>query len=66
MWAAGYDIECPMRISLSDSLLSGFKKWSDAQDPKPPPTTVGPVINGAERRRPTAAAAHEEYGDDIG
>jgi hypothetical protein len=52
-----------MRISLSDSLLSGFKKWSDAQDAKPQPA-VGPVTDEAERR--SAAAAHEECGDDIG
>jgi hypothetical protein len=61
----GCNIECQMRISLSDSLLSGFKKWSDAQDAKPELTAVGPVIDGAERRSPTAAA-HEECGDDIG
>ena len=61
----GCNIECQMRISLSDSLLSGFKRWSDAQDAKPELTAVRPVVDGAEWRSPTAAA-HEECGDDIG
>ncbi|HZU88048.1 MAG TPA: hypothetical protein VE993_02210 [Stellaceae bacterium] len=44
-----------MRISLADSLRHGFKKWSDAQGVKPPPTAIGHLAEGVERRRPVAA-----------
>jgi|HubBroStandDraft_6_1064221.scaffolds.fasta_scaffold514510_1 hypothetical protein len=55
-----------MRISLADSVRDGFKKWSDAQEAKSPPTLVGHVAETTERRRPTATAAAEGRGDDIG
>lgn len=55
-----------MRISLSDSLMSGFKKWSDAQAAKPQPSGVGPVIDGSKRRLAAATAALDERADDIG
>jgi hypothetical protein len=54
-----------MRISLADSLRHGFKKWSDAQDAKPPPTQFGHLAASAERRRPIAADG-EGHADDVG
>ena len=54
-----------MRISVSDSLHHGFKKWSGAQDAKPPPIAGSPVVDRAERHSPTATAAGKECGDDL-
>jgi len=53
-----------MRISLADSLRQGFKKWSDAQEAKPPPASVGNLIESVERRRPTAVG--DESAGDVG
>ena len=55
-----------MRISLADSLRHGFKKWSDAQQAKPPLAAVGDLAESGERIRPTAAAADEGRGNDAG
>lgn len=55
-----------MRISVSDSLRHGFKKWSGAQDAKPPPIAGGSVVGRTEQRCPIATAAGKEGGDDLG
>ena len=52
-----------MRISLADSLRHGFKKWSDAQDAKSPPTLAVHVAEMNERRLPGAGATDGRPGD---
>jgi hypothetical protein len=45
-----------MRISLADSLMSGFKKWSDTQRAKEQPVTA----DAAPQRVPASS-----HGDQI-
>ena len=39
-----------MRISLADSTMNGFKKWSDAQRPKSEFATTANRLESAEQR----------------
>jgi hypothetical protein len=55
-----------MRISLTDSLRHGFKKWSDAQDAKSPLTMVGHIAGSIERRLPIDSGIDERRGDADG
>ena len=50
---------CQMRISVADSLMRGFKKWSDAQDAKDPTDAVAPAAGTLQRRQ--YAATDEEF-----
>jgi hypothetical protein len=57
-----------MRISLSDSLLNGFKKWSDAQHARKRPAVANLAGDETQRRGSATAtvAAGDAFCDGIG
>jgi hypothetical protein len=57
-----------MRISLSDSLLNGFKKWSDAQHARKRSAVANLAGDETQRRGSATAtvAAGDACGDGIG
>jgi hypothetical protein len=50
-----------MRISLLDSTMNGFKKWSDAQRPK---GDLATIASGPEQAKQRISAVRKEDASD--